>query len=762
VGEAPGRTEVRQGAPFVGPSGSLLRATLEELKIKPESIYITNVVSCADPTFDNPSPSQIASCHRRLIKELVAKKIKRILVLGNSAVSSLLRQNISMQSVRLRVWQVPELPRGVKAVATYHPAAILRNPDFFADFLTDLKRLLGDPPITTEQKVKYTVLQSFSMLTSVASEIVTKRPTHLSLDLETTGLDRRNDTVISLGISNGKKVWIVPKELLKESWAIKILKSLLSDRGLKWVGHNAIDFDAMFLARLGLGWYPWMDTMLAHYCLDERQGTHDLKSLASLYLGAHDYSAEIGRKDWEKFVRGEELERLYKYQAYDCWYTWYLAPLFRTMMQEDNVLHIHDKILIPSAEALARVETNGVRVDSKHLEDLQIEFSNEIASIYKSLQRTARKHDVAPLNPNSPKQVAHLLFDKLNLYASERSTKKEVLDKIKHPIIQQLRNYRITSKLKATYVDNLLEMADEEGRIHTEFMLHGTVTGRLASRLPNLQNIPKHVGPALRNAFIATPGWVLVEADYSQLELRVAAWYSKDPSLLAVYKEGRDIHSEVASKMFKIPADKVSPLQRHHAKRVDFGILYGRGIKSLAEKENIYGSPEEIKSYVENMLKGFPKLDEWLKKQRTIAVQEGCVISSFGRKRRFPLVIHQNRSEVERQGVNAPIQSMASDVCLKALVTLVQKFDWTKQHVLLTVHDSILMECKKSVLDETVRLIRKVMIKKYTDPDLTFEVEVKVGYRWGMLHKYETTEAKKVLKAGPDAPVTKGYHDRAR
>jgi DNA polymerase-1 len=243
----------------------------------------------------------------------------------------------------------------------------------------------------------------------------------------------------------------------------------------------------------------------------------------------------------------------------------------------------------------------------------------------------------------------------------------------------------------------------------------------------------------IRNAFVSTPGWTLIEADYSQLELRIGAWYSSDPVMIEAYQKGVDFHTIVASEIFSVPPEKVTHDQRYVAKYVDFGIIYGRGAKSLAEDE-LKCSVKKAQEYIDSFLARFPGLRRWISEQHDRVLEQGYVETPFGRRRRFPCILDFNKGEVLRQCVNSPIQSMASDLCLTALTRLVNRLDRSKARVLLTVHDSILLEATKDYVSETINVVREEMELGHGIPTpIPFKIDIKTGQRWGSLEKLKAT-----------------------
>jgi DNA polymerase-1 len=728
VGEAPGQQEVNRGEPFIGMSGILLKKMLNEVGI--EEYWITNSCLCRPPKNATPPNSAIDACNDRLMEEL--QGCKKVLTLGATALTAVYGPT-SIMSVRgARLW-ISQL--NAYCVPTYHPAAVLRAPDYFPDLMSDLQ-LLKDVPTEYQEPDPppvYTIVQTLEDVGGMCHRIALHDPTHLALDLETTGLDECEDKILVMGINDGCEIFVITSDVLyNDPPALKELKGLL-ESSYVWVAQNGPQFDRKFIkAQLGINWNVNFDCMLAHYCLDERQGSHSLKTLARKYFQAPEYDAAL--KSSKGKLSEVPVNQLYQYLAYDVYYTHKLAWVLADELNEQGLRHIHDDILLPASHALGEIEHHGIMIDKYHLKTLGTKLEKEIAATTIELQLETKN---PKFNPNSPKQVADYLYGTLKLRPEgSAKTSKEELKDLNHPLATKILELRQKQKLLSTYVRGLLERVSEDGRIRASFLLHGTVTGRLSSRDPNLQNIPARAGVIIRDAFIAPPGWTLLEADYNQLELRIAAYYSQDPNMCKTFAEEEDIHARVARTIFGLrPEDPVTRDQRYAAKFVDFGIVYGRGAKSLAEGE-LNCSVRKAQQFLNNFLGGFPVLHKWMISSQKSAVREGFIESAFGRKRRFALVTERNKHEIERQAVNAPIQSAASDLNLLALTRLHARLDPKVAHILVTVHDSLLLEVKKGHEEKVLDIIYEEMVDNAPlDAPFNFSIDCKGGARWGSLNK---------------------------
>lgn len=456
-------------------------------------------------------------------------------------------------------------------------------------------------------------------------------------------------------------------------------------------------------------------------------------------------------------VRREEMwEAMMRYMGEDCHSTARLWPILRKEAEEESerLLFLHDRLLIPASLALANMEMTGAPVNLPYLQEMKetidAQLDEEIVYIRALVQEHTNHPKGEDFNPNSPQQVEQLLYNAtdegglglampkdVGRYAYKRdegevTTNADTLKVLARQcskdmpaaakLINYILSYRVKSKIIGTYVEGILERVDDDGRIRGDFNLHGTATGRLSCSNPNLQNIPdaSHVGFDVRKAYIPSDGWVIMEADYSQLELRIAGLFSQDEVLIEAYENGADIHQEVALMLWNKPKDKITKYERYLAKCMNFGVLYGRGAKSIAtgpEMDNLVEmsgrswSMKEIDAYFAKFKVGYVDLFNWMDVLKGHAFPLKYVEGPFGNRRRWPLALKKDSGGIQRQIVNSPIQGFAAQVTLNALIELDKVFDPKIQRILFTVHDSIMCECldREDVIEETGELIRTVM-----------------------------------------------------
>ena len=491
------------------------------------------------------------------------------------------------------------------------------------------------------------------------------------------------------------------------------LRLLFSARVRK-AGHNIKDLMRALLDE-GLPTDGFVfDTALAAYLLDATAGSYDLPRLAQTYLG-------------------EELP--------DVQSVWALQPVLHEKMDAQAMLPLYTDVELPLCPVLARMEQAGFLVDRKALYD----FGESLTSSIEQLQQSIWALAGEPFNIQSPKQLGSVLFERLMLPAGKKtktgwSTNAAVLDKLrgKHPIIEQILDYRTLTKLKSTYADGLLKEISADGRIHTNFQMTVTATGRLSSTEPNLQNIPvrRELGAQIRKMFVASPGRVLVDADYSQIELRLLAHIANDETMIAAFRSGEDIHAVTASQVFGVPLAEVTPLQRSHAKAVNFGIVYGISAFSLAQDIGVFQS--EAKAYMDSYFAKYHGVRAYMTRVVEQAKADGYVTTLFGRRRDLPELKSSNfnlRSFGERVALNMPIQGTAADIIKAAMVRVDARMraEHLQARLLLQVHDELIVECPAEEA-ETVKAILVDEMEHVVDYRVPLLVDAKIGASWAEAH----------------------------
>lgn len=520
------------------------------------------------------------------------------------------------------------------------------------------------------------------------------------------------DGLDTLTLCDGKACYALSWAQLGDDYNA-FLRLLFSARVRK-AGHNIKDLMRALLDE-GLPTDGFVfDTALAAYLLDATAGSYDLPRLAQTYLG-------------------EELP--------DAQSVWALQPLLHEKMDAQAMLPLYTDVELPLCPVLARMEQAGFLVDRKALYD----FGESLTSSIEQLQQSIWALAGEPFNIQSPKQLGNVLFERLMLPAGKKtktgwSTNAAVLDKLrgKHPIIEQILDYRTLTKLKSTYADGLLKEISADGRIHTNFQMTVTATGRLSSTEPNLQNIPvrRELGAQIRKMFVASPGRVLVDADYSQIELRLLAHIANDETMIAAFRSGEDIHAVTASQVFGVPLAEVTPLQRSHAKAVNFGIVYGISAFSLAQDIGVFQS--EAKAYMDSYFAKYHGVRAYMTRVVEQAKADGYVTTLFGRRRDLPELKSSNfnlRSFGERVALNMPIQGTAADIIKAAMVRVDARMRAEKlqARLLLQVHDELIVECPAEEA-ETVKAILVDEMEHVVDYRVPLLVDAKIGASWAEAH----------------------------
>jgi DNA polymerase-1 len=424
--------------------------------------------------------------------------------------------------------------------------------------------------------------------------------------------------------------------------------------------------------------------------------------------------------------------------------------LKKQLAELDKVREVYEKIERPLIPIVREMETHGILVDRAVLGELAKKYHAELARLEKKIYK-AVGHE---FNINSPQQLGVVLFDELKIIPERqkktaggaRSTRESELEKIRnaHPIVGNLLEYRELKKLLSTYIENLPPLLDSENRLHAEFVQTGTTTGRLASQNPNLQNIPLHSerGKAIRNAFVASKGFALISLDYSQIELRLAAILSGDEKLCDIFRTGRDVHTEVAARVFHVSLEKVDAEMRRRAKVINFGILYGMGVNAL--RQQLGTTAAEAHAFYDEYFEQFKTLSEYLEKTKGFARKHGYTETLFGRRRQFPEMkssLPYVQAQAERMAINAPIQGTEADVVKLAMVRADEMIEKENRrddaHLLLSVHDELVYEIRASHAEKVGNEIKKIMesiLSREETRGVPIMATMKRGINWGVMH----------------------------
>jgi len=756
VGEAPGYDEVLQRKPFVGEAGKVLDKCLTEAGVERRSIFITNVVKCRPLNNETPPLSAIKACAEYLDKEIEEIKPRVIGLLGNVAIERVLGKGVGgVSKIRGNVFWSEKY--NCTCIPMFHPAYLLRNIEqvSLVDYLVKDLRLLKEAALVEkyEKKVKpvtYTVCDTIEKVKELFANLM-KEPV-FCFDLETTGFDFLEDDILCTSFSYQEYTAFVLPLFLKdnywkenEKFIIESLKKCFARTDCEKVAHN-LKFDAKFLRRIGVEVKGSIfDTMIAHYLLDENaRGEHGLKDLAWKYTDIGGYDKEI-----KSFIKDgldkAPRELLYKYSATDPDCTMRLYNIFKPKLEKEKVSYFYATFIIPAIKLLIDMEWVGVKVDSGRLKFLGKKYSEILTDIesrlrnFPEVQQLEQRTGKA-FNFRSPLQLRELLFGYLKLPSTTTtakgfdSTGEKVLEEISklHEIPKLLLDHRKYSKLKFTYVEGIKDLIAKDGRLHTTYLLHGTTTGRLASAKPNLQNIPRD--GEIKSIFVPGEGWIFIEADYSQIEFRAWANYSKDTAMIEDIKSGKDIHRMIASIVFGCSSEQITRSQRQVAKGTVYGLMYGRGSDSIAKEFGI--SVLEAKKIVDVFFSRYPQAKEFLENIKKQVRRDGRLRSFFGRIRRLPGIHSRDKmvvAEAERQALNFPFQSMASDITMLCGIRVqeVIKEKGFKSYQVLTVHDSLVWEVPKEELEEMLKIVYEETSRQLPGITVPIEAEIKVTNVYG-------------------------------
>ena len=569
-------------------------------------------------------------------------------------------------------------------------------------------------------------------------------------DTETTNLNALKAELIGIAFSweSGKGFYIpFPQNKLKAQTLIEKLRPFFENTSIEKIGQN-LKYDLKVLRKYNISVEgPLFDTMIAHYLINPDM-RHNLNILAETYLNYSPLAIEelIGKKGKnQKSMAQVGIKDITEYAVEDADITFQLAQHFKKEMSNTNTLNLFNNIEIPLIKVLAAMELEGICLDINFLKGLSTDLDKDIKYLEESIYQEAGE----VFNIASPKQLGLILFEKLNLVEKPKKTKtgqystsEDVLSFLAkdNEIIRNILEYRGLAKLKSTYVDALPEQVLEDtGRIHTEYLQTVASTGRLSSINPNMQNIPIRTnrGREIRKAFIArNKDYILLAADYSQIELRVIAALSNEDTMIEAFNNGEDIHASTASRVFNVPLSDVTREQRSNAKTVNFGIIYGVSAFGLSNQTNL--NRTESKTLIDAYYATYPKLRDYMTNQVNFARDNGYVKTISDRRRYLKDINSRNaivRGAAERNAVNAPIQGSAADIIKIAMIGIYNKLEKEgyKTKMLLQVHDELVFDVFKPELETIKKLIKLEMENAY-ELIVPLNVGIDVGENWLEAH----------------------------
>lgn len=580
-----------------------------------------------------------------------------------------------------------------------------------------------------------------------------KQAGHFCFDTETTGTDPNSSELVGIAfaLKPGEAFYLPVPEAYHD--AVRLLenfKEVFENEQIDKTGQN-IKFDMLILR-----WYNihvkgrLFDTMLAHYLIEPEQ-RHNLDYLAEKYLHYRPVSYDEvttvkgGKPQNMRQVQETRLKDIASYASEDADITLQLRQILEPELTRTGVKKVFDEIEMPLVPVLASMEAEGVKIDVEVLKNYSLQLEKEIHEIEEEIYSLAGRR----FNISSPKQLGIVLFEELDIMRNPRKTKtsqystsEDVLIKLehKHPIIPKILDYRSLTKLKSTYVDTLPELINpRDGRIHTSYNQAVTATGRLSSTNPNLQNIPIRTekGREIRKAFVPrSEDYILLAADYSQIELRIIAELSQDKAMIEAFVNGQDIHAITAAKIYGVPLELVTKEMRRNAKTVNFGIIYGISSFGLAERLNI--SRNEASAIIENYFKQYPGIKQYMTDRIEFARKHGYVETIMGRRRYLRDINSANatiRGFAERNAINAPVQGSSADMIKIAMIRIHHEIEkrQLRSRMILQVHDELVFDAFRPEVDELSRLVAFHM-KTAIPMTVPVEVDINTGSNWLEAH----------------------------
>lgn len=699
---------------FGGRGGKLLYEMLEAAGIQPKDCYFTNIVKCYPPDGRTPKAAEVKACKKYLDREIADLSPQYILTLGATVLKALTRK------AKITEQHGQAFPYGsATVVPSFAPAMALRDPTRLPGLRKDMVKfgnIVRGVSVPTED-MHWEVIRTTDQWNQFIEEF--SASDEIAVDCETTGLDCEAEGAeinsIQFSLSATDKNWSLPLMVRDSPWGVKARRMMINkvvklSKGKTIIGQN-FKFDNKWLMRkYGKRFHLNFDTMLAHHLLDENS-PHGLKELASEFCNAPSYDVSLKVK-----LGLAELEPFYKYGCFDTHFTRELYYQFKKRIIKDpSQRRLFYKLVMPIARVFEKVETSGHYINRKRQAEVRTQL------VTKRDELLSQMNDLAgvPVNWNSPAQVGKLFYEKLKLPILEKtsggapSTGESVLLRLQHEhdLPKLLMEFRGVDKNLSTYIDGWESMIHGD-ELFLSTKIHGTVTGRFASRL---HQVPRD--PLIRSLIDAPAGWSFVCADYSQIELRIAAMLANDPRMKLIFQTGGDIHSETASFILGKPKDQLTKEERKMAKAVNFGLLYGMGWPKLViyARDN-YGvdmTDRQAQDFRVRYFETYSALPKWHERQRRCVRAFEQVVSLSGRIRHLPGINSSEqgvRAEAERQGINSPVQGFGSgDLKAMAMIEVHETFDWDEVRIKGEVHDSILMWVRDEGLSNNLRQIKSIM-----------------------------------------------------
>jgi uracil-DNA glycosylase family 4 len=765
VGEAPGRQEALHGIPFTGPSGKLLDRVLQYHEIRREDVLLTNACLCRPPDNATPTPAAQAACRPRLLAELEGREANTVVALGNTAAETLLGAS---GVTKLRVGQgrfTDRLP-GVRIIPTVHPAACLRQSDLFPHLVTDIGKVYGlvdpwKPPAWKAYEEPQEALDVLEALAELTGPVVVDIECDVDKD---SGFDHPNQyKMLCVGLAYADdRVVVIGERALEDEGVRGALAAYLRTHDV--IAHNG-KFDLAGLYPLLGPLRLWFDTMLASYVLDERPGIHSLGTLGVERLGTPDWKDQL-KPYLRKGVTEDGLDSytgygripravLYRYNALDCSVTRGGWKLLAEELDRHRLREVHDALVRRSNE-LVYVELNGIAIDLDYNRKLITDYTFTIDEKRTRLNEILKENgfeEYTPYNPNSPQQTLKLVQNGFHFQlpllrrpdgtmrpTTNREAMTGILERCEpgtwiHEFFTVFLEFKKESKLYGTFVKGIRQRL-YRGRVYPTFLLHGTTSGRLACRNPNLQNIPRE--SSIRRQFVPSrPENVFVSVDYSQAELRVLTYLAGEEWFRDIFNGGeRDLFDELTPRLYTgVDRRALTKAEwkelRIRVKAFVYGLGYGRTAFTIASEFKI--PMAEAEALERRFFETIPAVVQFQQDVRQRVLDGHDLITPFGRHRRFHLITNENWQAVKNEALAFLPQSTAADMCMDAFVRIRQELrgiGWVRN----LIHDAILVEVPEHRADEVAALMQDIMEEegdKLVGGYVKFATEATIGRSWG-------------------------------
>ncbi|HOP62127.1 MAG TPA: DNA polymerase I [Spirochaetota bacterium] len=602
-----------------------------------------------------------------------------------------------------------------------------------------------------QEKKDYRTVRTEKELDEMISEI--EKAAFVSVDTETDSLQPVEAEIVGLSFSVREQTgWYLPvmsRGLFSEDYpdssvSLPKIKPLLENPDIKKIGQN-IKYDLLVLRRAGIELKGIeFDTMIASYLINPSDRRHNMDDLAEQYLNYKTITFKELTGTGKNAVPITEvpLDRLAEYAAEDADITLRLHNALKPLLEKNSQNELFTNIEMPLMSVLAEMEQTGVKIDTKHFDSMKKDTAKKLVEVEKNIYSSAGQE----FNINSTKELSSILFEKLGLRTVKKtktgfSTDIQVLETLRgsHEIIDHLITYRTLSKLQSTYIDSLPKLISPvTGRIHTSYNQTVAATGRLSSSDPNLQNIPirDDFGRQLRKGFIPEKGFIMMSADYSQIELRLAAHYSDDPNMLSAFREGIDIHNMTASSVFGVPFEEISPDMRRQAKIINFATIYGVSPYGLSQQAEI--SMKDAAEFIKKYFETYPGFRDYIDRTVEFAKKNGYVETLMGRRRPVPEINSDTvfrREGAERVAINTPLQGTSADMIKIAMINISRELSEKKlqSKMIMQVHDELVFEVHEEELEEMKALVREKM-ETALSLNVPIVVEIGTGNNWEEAH----------------------------